>query len=371
MRCYAISPSGATAGITLTEGRLVLGEVGRGRTAVDVPLPEGSVVEVGRVVDLAIDGRGAVVRIPNLSGFRGSWGLYAAPTPAERRRVRAAAEKIEAARAAIRAAHVPGMDVCAPTAEYAAAGRVFDAAVTAHKELKDELFGRPHALKVVAFGVCADGIAGRMGGGEDILLVMRPGEAALIRRSGRLYDSPARLIVRCTPAEEVEVHNLDALDATEAAAEKLAAAEDATDTDMVPVEIRFGSPNRRARAAGFWNWPVVVRDQAGTEIGRISPHTDRGWVDARATGSCTLLGTESDGGHDGGWVTISLAVPFGATASHEWPASPEPMEQPAAALPSPVSMPEAPVIPATPVKEAAVADFAAQFAAKLGGKPRK
>lgn len=65
-------------------------------------------------------------------------------------------------------------------------------------------------ITLVATGHCAQGAAGRMGGHAEHLVIMRPGAAVRIARSGRLYGDPPVLIVRwdgaalsvATPEEE-------------------------------------------------------------------------------------------------------------------------------------------------------------------------
>lgn len=114
---------------------------------------------------------------------------------------------------------------------------------------------------------------------------------------------------------------LTANDASIEAAEATPAA--SSDT----LEVRFGSPIRRQQADGFWGWPVRVRAADGTEIARVVPGPvgaerpswsrpivcDAGGVDA---GVQVLQATSSPGMH-GGYVTVRLIVPAGATARHE------------------------------------------------------
>lgn len=50
-------------------------------------------------------------------------------------------------------------------------------------------------VAVVAEGACAQGDAGRMGGGPELLVIMEPGAAVTVHRTGRLYGNPDRLIV--------------------------------------------------------------------------------------------------------------------------------------------------------------------------------
>lgn len=51
-------------------------------------------------------------------------------------------------------------------------------------------------VAVVAQGECAQGAAGRAGGGPEYLMVMEPGATMTVIRSGRLYGHPSRLILK-------------------------------------------------------------------------------------------------------------------------------------------------------------------------------
>ncbi len=55
--------------------------------------------------------------------------------------------------------------------------------------------GDQHIGKLIAEGRCAQGDAGRMGGGPEYLLALRPGARFSIQRLGRLYGAPGRLNV--------------------------------------------------------------------------------------------------------------------------------------------------------------------------------
>ncbi len=51
-------------------------------------------------------------------------------------------------------------------------------------------------VRILAKGHIGQGSAGRVGGGPEYLLVLRPGDTFVIERSGRLYGKPARYRVR-------------------------------------------------------------------------------------------------------------------------------------------------------------------------------
>lgn len=267
------------AGIDVVRGgadrpwEVVVGEPGRGRREVRVPLPAGAVVEEdGRhpsrgVLVSVPGGGGALVRVPDLSGYRGGWSAGSTdPTP--------------------------------PTPEAAAP-----------------------PWRVIAEGECAEGDAGAMGGGADVLVVVRDGDAVLLRRHGRLYGAPARLRLAVTGG----VATLRDEAAYEASREAAAAWAEVIPADLsgdvpaaVSCEVRLGAPTRRQMEAGYWEAPVAVRDASGRELGRVVPTSD-GWSRPAVDGPVVIERVEHEAGHHGGWYTIRLLVPEGATARHEPP----------------------------------------------------
>lgn len=200
MDCYTVSSGRLSAGIALSPaGTVRLGEEGRGRKRVDVPVPPGSVTRAARPVPAGDDpdpnntetlvsvpaanhrpAGAAVVMIRDHSGFRGGWYLRAPRTP-EAWIVFLATERAHGAGPA--EAH-PGrlLSDCPACSAYAPAGQ----------------FG-PHApafpadLEIIAEGYSAQGLAGGMGGGSEYLIVLLPGQAVEIVREGRLYGQPGVL----------------------------------------------------------------------------------------------------------------------------------------------------------------------------------
>ena len=161
---YEIRPSKhVSRGIPVTrDGHIVLGEEGRNRRKLVVPLPAGAVVIDGQVMEIPVSDPEAVavVLLRDMSGYRGSWDLvYPLPD-----------ELLEAY------LEERNIDVFRGRLEYAAPPR---------------LIGK---------GRCAQGIAGRMGGGDELLFVAREGEAYDILRSGRVYGAP--WILRLTASRE-------------------------------------------------------------------------------------------------------------------------------------------------------------------------
>lgn len=134
MKCYTIKASAVQAGIAVKDGAVLVGEEGRGRKLVRVPVPAGADMVDGRLAAVPAKNQpeGAVlVAFRDCSGFRGGWSL-----------------------------------------------------------------SDRQGVIVVAEGACAQGAAGRMGGGPEYLAVVADGGSATINRSGRLYGAAATLRVR-------------------------------------------------------------------------------------------------------------------------------------------------------------------------------
>jgi len=126
------------------DGQAVVGESGRGRKLIMIDLPVGTKIIDGVVFDIpGSDDTAAVVKIRDQSGYRGGWELTAPRTLDEYRTV--------------------------PEAKPARA---------------------PHGLRIIAEGECAQGDAGRMGGGPEYIAIIAVGQSAEIVRHGRLYDAP-------------------------------------------------------------------------------------------------------------------------------------------------------------------------------------
>lgn len=103
-------------------------------------------------------------------------------------------------------------------------------------------------------------------------------------------------------------------DQVEAALADVAA--ESGEDDFEEIAVSFGSPTRRAREAGFWEWPIIV-EREGQEIGRISP--DKYGSYTLVSGSIRLLDYSRSRGHGGGYVSIKIAAPAGSRAVHAEP----------------------------------------------------
>lgn len=134
MKCYTMRGGVVADGIETKDGAIHVGETGRGRKLVSVPVPQGAEVVAGRLLSVPAKNQPAgvvLVAFRDHSGFRGGWAL------ADRQ-----------------------------------------------------------GVIVLAEGECAQGAAGRMGGGPEYLALVTEGGAATVNRSGRLYGKAATLRVR-------------------------------------------------------------------------------------------------------------------------------------------------------------------------------
>lgn len=178
MRCYTIG-TGVVEGIRLNKNRQIeLGEEGRGRKLIKIPLPEIHITKttlqsgmtVERVVEMGGPSESAVlVRIPDMSGYRGTWELLDATTPETTKLI----EKI--------------------TTEFPDWGSW--GYIGEIEKLKREAI-QASKVKTIAEGYCAQGDAGRMGGGPDVLLRLEKGQELLIIRFGRLYGEPPEILIK-------------------------------------------------------------------------------------------------------------------------------------------------------------------------------
>ena len=134
MKVFTISSDSPEMGIVLSGGVVKVGEEGRGRKQVAVPLPEGSIIEDNMLVEVpSPDSAATVLCVRDFSGYRGTWTMT-----------------------------------------------------------------QQSGVKVIAEGFVAQGQAGAMGGGPEYLLSLRNGGSFRIEREGRLYGAPAIYEVRNT-----------------------------------------------------------------------------------------------------------------------------------------------------------------------------
>ena len=98
----------------------------------------------------------------------------------------------------------------------------------------------------------------------------------------------------------------------------LAALDEVSALGAEPTVVSFGAPTRRREAEGFWTWPVTVT-VGDTVVGTVTPSPERGWDGATVVGDVKVLDVSRASGHHGGYVTLKLAVPEGATVVHGSP----------------------------------------------------
>jgi hypothetical protein len=112
--------------------------------------------------------------------------------------------------------------------------------------------------------------------------------------------------------------SVEALDAAEAALESV---DKAAEGNVAELALSFGGPTRRERDNGYWDWPVIVEDASGLEIGRVVPDNDPcvGWRSPQTLGPIGLIGVEKTAGHGGGYVSLRVAVPEGSILKHKMP----------------------------------------------------
>lgn len=152
MKCF----TGTTPGINTREGKILVGESGRGRELVTVPLPPGAIFgQPDLLTECTGDATAVVVFLKDQSGFRGGWSLRDARTAEE-------------------------WDI-----------------IVSNPQSDDRPGERSHRALVIAEGYCAQGMAGRMGGGSEYLLVLRHGQAVECVRGGRLYGAPSVIRLEC------------------------------------------------------------------------------------------------------------------------------------------------------------------------------
>jgi len=177
--CYEVQRGEVIRGIPLDDGTIHVGEEGRGRLLVRVPVPEGSAIQNGRLVKVPLSGEfaAAVVLIRDHSGFRGGWRLCEPWTLEEWERFvrRAQAHRPPDGNGPLANGHEDG--------ECPACERVAPAPPQRRRA----------SVRVIAEGFCAQGLAGRMGGGPEYLIVLPDGAAVEIVRWGRLYGKPSVL----------------------------------------------------------------------------------------------------------------------------------------------------------------------------------
>lgn len=164
---------------------IVLGEEGRGREMTVVRIPDHAVIDGDKLISADIAGapaNAALVVIRDHSGYRGGWRLRMARTTDE--------WDLIARRAA---AHRPPNGY-GPLAE----GHTSEMLGRCEKcdDVGQVPPEKPASNLVVAEGWCAQGLAGRMGGGPEYLLLLREGQAVEIVRWGRLYGQPDVIQVR-------------------------------------------------------------------------------------------------------------------------------------------------------------------------------
>jgi len=136
MKCYTLKDGRIIVGISLDEEhRILVGEEGRNRKLVSIRVPPDGKIEAGKLLELpakTIPVESLILYIQDQSGYRGTWTF----TPDEK------------------------------------------------------------GVHIIAEGKCAQGAAGYMGGGPELLVALEPGHKVEVHRGGRLYGEPADLAIK-------------------------------------------------------------------------------------------------------------------------------------------------------------------------------
>lgn len=183
INCFTIHGGRVKDGIAIADdGFIHVGESGRSRKLVLVPVPERSIVVEKHL--MSVETPMTIVLIRDHSGYRGSWHLAAFATH----------------RCSLDGQKPPlsGGSEWMPQYECPDCGEVFTAL--------DSQFRHPAAPArklaaseigiVIAEGECAQGLAGYVGGGPEYLIAVKPATFFSIRRSGRLYGGSTALNVK-------------------------------------------------------------------------------------------------------------------------------------------------------------------------------
>lgn len=181
-KAFMVEKGKVRPGLPVSSNQEVLvGETGRGRTLVRVPLPSGAELDGDGRQLLSLPGDGeAVVLIKDHSGFRGGWSLHAARPASD-------------------------WDAWASTPPPPGA----EEGSSTHGEARraampPRVSGLPAGVRVLAQGRCAQGDAGNAGGGPCYLLAVPFGAALELVRLGRLYGAPGTVRIDVSDSGDVK-----------------------------------------------------------------------------------------------------------------------------------------------------------------------
>ncbi|GIW60278.1 MAG: hypothetical protein KatS3mg087_1344 [Patescibacteria group bacterium] len=184
MKAYTLHICGIEPGIyvgTDANRKIRVGESGRNRKLVEVPVPAESLVsEKGFLLEVSSQKKedSALVLIKNQSGFRGGWRM-SAPAPIEQ--------------------------YISVLQEHRERHNRTDCGWNCPVVLGRALGTGQPAVKVVAEGWKAQGLAGNMGGGPEYLIVWPFGQTIEIERRGRFYRNEPRVVQVTLSAQGVRI----------------------------------------------------------------------------------------------------------------------------------------------------------------------
>lgn len=205
------------------KGNILLGEEGRGRKQVALPVPQGSIVQLPTVKKFNYEllaeiqkascrklmetprSGSALIRVYDQAGFRGDWEMRSMELQILHERLAGFEEQIRAAEV---------------SKDYELMTVLRENLWSVQQEIHSCKGRLPLTWEIVSSGMAAEGLAGRAGSDPDILIMASSPDDAVIARHGRLYGGPSRIRVHLDDDGNVTLTDYNAERATKAAAGK-------------------------------------------------------------------------------------------------------------------------------------------------------
>lgn len=175
MRCYTVVEGLEIEGISTYQDSILVGQEGRGRKLVKSPIPSNALIKDDRLLEVPCNlPATVVVLVKDHSGFRGSWKIRDAWTNEawDVHVSRISAHRPPDGSGGLASGHVL---------------KVYQQACPACDSIGPEPIDHDAEWHIICEGFCAQGDAGRMGGGPEYLALLHDGTAVEIVRMGRLY----------------------------------------------------------------------------------------------------------------------------------------------------------------------------------------
>jgi hypothetical protein len=108
--------------------------------------------------------------------------------------------------------------------------------------------------------------------------------------------------------------------------EEFALAQEELGLSSEEVVISFGSPTNKSYANGFWEEPKSAYLADGETLVTVAPHPEREWAEPTCMShpGAQIVGTDHRPGRNGGFRTVTVAVPIGGEPAP----APEPEQKP-------------------------------------------